>query len=452
MSMEDPLAALLFLAEQIRQSQEAVEEDPCEPPPRPKAVRKPTPSKKPVAKKKAAPVRTVRSPPPKPAPKPPPSPTVAQNGGRQRLQAPRDAPRVTIGEQVAELPPSTALMARNSRSNGGTLPPPTRVSATRVPPPPPPPRSNGGAQRGSDSAPDRALIGPERAPALEPQELFEEGGVLLRPGRLRIEPTFSYSRSDRSRILFDGIDLIDVVFIGQIYSDQIRNETFSSSVTFRYGASDRLNLRATIPWEYRKTELFPIERDQAPISALQTRENSSVGDISLGLSYQLYRSDTRLPSVVANLTYSPDTGDPPYTGRGYKRLTGGFTFLMQSDPAVLFGSLSYLHNEGEYKSFERGDFVGGSFGYSYALNYDLSISTTLSYLRQIEDSTLRRPQGGRLTLGRRETDATLSLGLTYALTRRTALALSVGIGLTDESPELTLSMSLPMAFNTSGWW
>jgi predicted porin len=276
--------------------------------------------------------------------------------------------------------------------------------------------------------------------------------VLLRPGRLRIEPTFSYSRSDRSRILFDGIDLIDVVFIGQIYSDQIRNETFSSSVTFRYGASDRLNLRATIPWEYRKTELFPIERDQAPISALQTRENSSVGDISLGLSYQVHRSDTRLPSVVANMTYSPDTGDPPYTGRGYKRLTGGLTFLTQSDPAVLFGSLSYLHNEGDYKGFERGDFVGGSFGYSYALNYDLSISTSLSYLRQIEDSTVRRPQGGRLTLGRRETDATLSLGLTYALTRRTALALSVGIGLTDESPELTLSMSLPMAFNTSGWW
>ena len=81
-----------------------------------------------------------------------------------------------------------------------------------------------------------------------------------------------------------------------------------------------------------------------------------------------------------------------------------------------------------------------------------SISTTLSYLRQIEDSTLTIPQGGQLTLGKRETDATLSLGLTYALTRRTALALSVGIGLTDESPELTLSMSLPMAFNTSGWW
>ncbi len=274
--------------------------------------------------------------------------------------------------------------------------------------------------------------------------------MLLRPGRLRVEPAISYSYTDRARVVFDGIDIIDVVFIGAIQSDDIRNQSVSSSVTLRYGLSNRLNVRATFPWEWRKSELFRSSRDEAPTSALRDRTVSGFGDLTLGLSYQLYRSDSRLPNVIGNMTYSPDTGDAPESGRGFDRWTGGLTFLTQSDPAALFGSLTYIHNDGDFNGFERGDLAGGSLGYSYALNYDLSLSSTFSFFRQIEDASIT--SGGVTTnLGRRTTNATLSLGITYALTRRNALALSVGIGLTDDTPELTLSMSLPMAFNTAGW-
>jgi hypothetical protein len=447
MSMEDPMAALLFLAEQIRQSQAEPEEDPCEPPEPVKAVRKPTARKRAIAKQ---PKPSVVPAPPKPRTPAPPkasTPEVAGNGAGAR----GTGPRVTVGEQLSEMPPSTALLARTARANGGRLKPPG-LAASRVPGPPPPRPQGDGSRTAFGSDPDRPLIGPERAPALESQQLVEQGGILLRPGGLRIEPSFTYTRSDRARILFDGVDLVDVVFIGTIASDELRTETMTAALTFRYGLSERFNIRATIPYEYRKTELFPLSRDQAPISALRKRRNSSLGDISLGLSYLLYKSDSRLPSLVANLNYSPDTGDPPYTGRGYDRMTGGITFLTQSDPAVLFGSLSYTANRGDYEGFTRGNWVGGSIGYSYALNYDLSLSTTFSYLRQIEDSKLDRPNGGSLSLAKRETNATLSLGVTYALSRNKAFALSVGIGLTDETPELSVSMSLPMAFNTSGWW
>jgi predicted porin len=275
--------------------------------------------------------------------------------------------------------------------------------------------------------------------------------VLLRPGRLRIEPTVNYTYADRARIFFDGLDILDVVFIGTIDAQEAQNQTFTSSITMRYGLSNRLNLRATVPWEWRKTELFKSSRNETQVQ-MSEDESSGVGDISLGLAYQLYRSDSRLPNVVANLNFSPDTGDSVLVGRGHDQVTGGLTFLAQSDPAALFASVTYIHNQGDFRGFERGDLLGGSLGYSYALNYDLSLSTSFSFLRQIEDSTFATLELGEVDVGRRATLSTFTVGATYALTRRTALALSLGIGLTDDSPELTLTMSLPMAFDTSGWW
>jgi hypothetical protein len=318
--------------------------------------------------------------------------------------------------------------------------------AGRVPPPP-------SAGFADDDGEEPALIGPERAPALESQRLYRAGGVLLPPGRLRIEPALSYSVSDRFRIVTQGLDILDVIFIGSIDSADTRRESLLSTLTFRYGVSPRFNIRGTIPYEWRNVNVIPSSTVDDPLrnNRERTERVSGLGDITMGFSYQLYRSDSRLPNVVGNFNYSLDTGDPGATGRGSDQVSGGLTFMTQSDPAVLFGSVNYLHMMDDFEGFRRGDMVGGSLGFSYALNYDLSLSTTVSFLRQIEDSEFAGAADESFT-ARRTMISTLSMGVTYALTNRTVVDLSIGMGLTDDAPEFGFTLSLPMVFNTSNWW
>jgi hypothetical protein len=288
------------------------------------------------------------------------------------------------------------------------------------------------------------LIGPERAPELLPERLYQSGAAVERAGILRVTPTIDYSFTDRASIVFSGIDLLDAIFIGEIESAQIRNETLRYSVGFRYGLPGGLNLRWTLPWLWRHTEVFPAGRTgtQPEID----RTESRFADSNYGLSYRLYQSDSRLPSITANATYSPESGGGSSTNK-FDRVSWGLSFLSESDPASIFLTLTHVHNFGESGPLRRGDTLGASIGYSYALNYDLSLSTSFAYATQIEDSTF----DGR-ALARRAIASTLGLGISYALTRRTSLSVNLGIGLTDESPELTLSVSLPMAFDTRGWW
>jgi hypothetical protein len=288
------------------------------------------------------------------------------------------------------------------------------------------------------------LIGPERAPELLPERLFQTGAAVERAGILRITPTIDYSFTDRASIVFNGIDILHAIFIGEVDTAQIRTETLRYSLGFRYGLPGGLNLRWTLPWLWRNVEVFPAGASGTDPG--RERTESRFADSNFGLSYRLYQSDSRLPSITANATYSPESGGGA-SGSSFDRVSWGLSFLSESDPASLFLTLTHVHNFSESGPLRRGDTLGASVGYSYALNYDLVLSTSFGYATQIEDTTL----DGR-ELARRAIASTLGLGISYALTRRTSLSVNLGIGLTDESPELTLSVSLPMAFDTRGWW
>jgi hypothetical protein len=383
----------------------------------------------------------------------PPSRTYRGGVGNGAVPSASTGGSVTIGEPMQDLPPSTAMLARAAAAARGASAPttPTKRPLPRAVPPPPPPTDD---EYGYEEE-QEALIGPERAPALEPAALIARGAVLLRPGRLRISPSMTYTYSDRARITTNGLDVLGVLFIGEIFEADVRSSQLTSTLSLRYGLSERLNIRATIPYEYRKTEVHPqnLENQALPIRRASKQTDNAMGDITLGASYQLYRSDSRLPSIVGNFSYSMDTGDPPAIGRGTDRISTGLTFVTQSDPASLFASVSYIHSLDDFEGFQRGDMLGGSIGFSYALNYDLSTSMSFNFLREIENSKLK---GGsdevNRRLERRTTISSLGFGITYGLTNRMAIDVNIGAGLTDDAPELSLFIGLPMVFDTSGWW
>ena len=152
------------------------------------------------------------------------------------------------------------------------------------------------------------------------------------------------------------------------------------------------------------------------------------------------------------------------TGSGFEALQAGVTWLFASDPVVFFGSLSYLHN------FERsgvsrtvltgapepnpqtttepigdikaGDIVGFNIGMGLALNEKAAISIGYdhSLIAKTEANGEDLPGAVRVQLG------TLLLGGSYRFNNRVSLNVSLGVGVTRDTPDTTLMVRVPISF------
>lgn len=130
--------------------------------------------------------------------------------------------------------------------------------------------------------------------------------------------------------------------------------------------------------------------------------------------------------------------------------------LYPSDPAVFFGSVTYMHNlsrdnvsrkvlNGEEEflgTISPGDVFGFNFGMGLALNEKSSFSIGYDH-----SSVGRTKHNGEAAPGSVRTQlATLLLGYSYRLNPKTTLNVSVGAGLTRDTPDVSLSLRLPMNF------
>lgn len=144
------------------------------------------------------------------------------------------------------------------------------------------------------------------------------------------------------------------------------------------------------------------------------------------------------------------------TGSGFFSVQAGLTVLYPSDPAVFFGSVTYLHNisrknvsrniNGGQQEFlgtiAPGDVLGFNFGMGLALNDKSSFSLGYDH-----SSVGRTEQDGQVIPGSVRTQlGTLLLGYSYRFSPKTSLNVSVGAGLTRDTPDMSLTVRLPMMF------
>jgi len=196
--------------------------------------------------------------------------------------------------------------------------------------------------------------------------------------------------------------------------------------------------------------------------------------------YQLNDGGVEKPYYIASLRYKARTGRDPFevvtdcvqrctgdtagtglplqlpTGSGFRSLQPGLTWLLPSDPVVFFGGFSYLYNfkrdnvsrkvlDGEEEFLGRikpGDVIGFNFGMGLALNEKSSFSIGYDH-----SSIGRTKQNDQIVPGSVRTQlATLLLGYSYRVTDKTSLSVSVGAGLTRDTPDVSLTFKLPMSF------
>ena len=429
-------------------------------------------STEPSATPAGTPAKPASEPKPQPAPPrrySPPSRPARGNGGNgsngQRIQALEQK----IFQAARYIEGLSRELQRLKRTAGVTSPP---VAA----PPPPggaapsaPPGTQHAFRQPTPQTPSRRRAESERLEEeeevsrdqerIEPQAGFlrQARAVLIAKGRLEIDPTLTYRHTNRHQLLIRGVDLIENIFIGNIEVSRLQRTVLTTSASFRYGLTNRIQLNLAVPYQraFRKFALEPAVQRQLGEETETKESDAGLGDIEAGLSVHLLREGEWLPDMIVTVGLKSDTGTSPFdvdagslaTGTGFWGLRTGATFVKVSDPAVLFlsGGYFYHHPKDDVEGFgevEPPDGINYGFGLSYALNPYLSLTTRFS--GGLTDKTV--VEGIEID-GSDQVSASLGLGITYALSGRTSLDLSAEFGLTDDSPDFTIRVSTPMSFS-----
>jgi hypothetical protein len=331
-------------------------------------------------------------------------------------------------------------------------------------------------QQAVGQAPARDARPPEIAP------LFEQPGVLTPKGKFVLEPSLQFGYSSSNRVALVGYTIIPALLIGLVDVREIKRNTLSGALTGRIGVSNRLELEAKLPYVYRTDSTVSRELfTGTTVERVFETSGKSVGDAELAARYQLNQGGPDQPYYVAGLRFKSRTGKDPFTvvtdclhrcvgdnasgtglpltlptGSGFYSLQPSLTVLYPSDPAVFFGSLSYLHNfkrnnvsrtvQGGEQEFlgevAPGDVFGFNFGMGLALNEKATVSLGYDH-----NSIGRTRQGGLPVPGSVRTQlGTLLLGFSYRYSDKKTMNVAVGAGLTRDTPDVSLTVRLPMTF------
>jgi len=303
----------------------------------------------------------------------------------------------------------------------------------------------------------------ERPASERPPELLllEQGGVLLAPGTLQIEPSFEYSHISNSRIAISGFTIFSSIVIGTIQVDEVNRDIVTNSLSVRYGVFDRLQVEARVPGVYRHDEeiLAAGTANQRTLSV----DGLGLGDVEASASWQALIGSGYLPDTILRLRARMPTGTSPFEisrvplGAGETRLesaptgTGFFgaglasTFVWRLDPAVMFTGIGYTANLPRsfsgFGSIDPGDTIEWFAGMNIGLSEQVALNVSV-----VDNFTLSTTQNGQASPGTSSNDARLVVGTSIGLTPRTSLLFSAAAGLTGDSPDFTFTVSVPITF------
>lgn len=335
----------------------------------------------------------------------------------------------------------------------------------------------------TSTRPVRVGVAPtEEAQAPPVAQIFPEPSILTPKGTFTLEPSLNYGYSSSNQVALVGYTVIPAILIGLVDVRQYKNNTFIAALTGRWGATNRMELELKVPYLNRSNNT--ISREIFTGSAFDNvfdTHGKGLGDIEAAVRYQIADGrDNNKPYVVGALRFKARNGKDPFevpadcvtrcignatgtglplelpVGSGFYSLQPSITFLLPSDPAVFFGGLSYtynftrnnvsrtvLNNQTEFLGdVQAGAVFGMNFGMGMALNERSSFSLGVELY-----SVAPTKQNGQTVIGSVRTQlASLLLGYSYRYNDKTVFNVSVGAGLTRDTPDLQLTVRLPMSF------
>ncbi|MBS0169448.1 MAG: hypothetical protein JSR62_03775 [Nitrospira sp.] len=292
-------------------------------------------------------------------------------------------------------------------------------------------------------------------------------GVLTPKGTLIVEPYLQYAHLSSNRVTLTGFTIVPALTIGLINIQGISRDIYTAALVARYGLTNRLELEVRVPYLYREDSI--TQRPLATPSTantVSTANGSGLGDVEATGRYQLNKGGTDEPYFVAFTRFKSTTGKGPFevpidpitgfqtelpTGSGFYILQPGFTALFPSDPAVLFGSVSYIWNMSRNVGGQIGRIDPGS-GANVNVGLGISLNEKLSLTVGYDHTVFERPTSASNLLLTTTPQVTqigvLLIGGAYRLSDRSFMNFVVGVGATREAPDLQVTLRFPTAVFT----
>ena len=304
--------------------------------------------------------------------------------------------------------------------------------------------------------------------------VFEDRGILTSEGTLIVEPSMSYTHSSSTVVAIGGYTVLPSLIVGLINITQAQRDFYNASISLRYGINSHFEIGVKLP--YMKIDESIRERailQDTPVDIIKDSSGSGLGDVEVSLNYQLTDGHNGSPYIVSNLRIKSTTGKSIFdverrelrseedellalvfeeqpTGSGFWSVQPGISLMYPTDPAVLYGSVNYLWNIKDDKGEENGgevdpgDAVGFSFGIGFSVNEKTSFSLGYDHKVIGKTTTDLQPDGNDTSFDKIHSGQFL-VGISQQMTS-TRLNLSLGIGTTESSPDMQLTLRMPFAF------
>lgn len=232
--------------------------------------------------------------------------------------------------------------------------------------------------------------------------------------------------------------------------------TLSNNFSFDIGYENNLTIGVLVPLT-------------AKYDSTESLSGSGLGDISISARYQPYAYVPGEISKTFNGSFKTKTGDSPFrtisgkrlsTGSGFYSLSGGLSMSKVIDPVMLFGSgnITYGIPEKDINQVRSGALLtevkpglslSFSGGFAYSLSYDVSLS--ISIQTSYADKTTYTFRNNTGTFSESQSSASMSgvfnMGLGVRVSPKTITNISAGFGMTDDAPDIILSLSMPIDIN-----
>lgn len=325
--------------------------------------------------------------------------------------------------------------------------------------------------RGPDTAAERVDN------VLDAVNLFTEPSIMTPKGTFVFDPYLQYAYDSSDRLSVIGFSVLNAVLIGEINVSRANRTNWIANLGGRYGVTDRFEVEARVPYIYRTDDTLARPITASSQDQLFSSDGNGLGDVELAARYQLNAPRDDGAFYIAGLRFKSRTGQDIYdvgydpltnlptdlaTGSGFYSLQPSLSGVLPSDPVVFFGGINYTWNikrdvnetvgtgvdAQHIGEVDPGDSVGLNFGMGLSLNERSSFS--LSYEHTWIEKSKFDGQEPQNALGVPTTLVvqlgTLQTTFSYRLNKSTNLNLTIGAGLTEDTPDTTMTLRIPIKF------
>jgi hypothetical protein len=279
-------------------------------------------------------------------------------------------------------------------------------------------------------------------------EATENNYSLMGKDQTSLSYSMRYSYSADQRL---DVDISN----GQISAFDVNpssSHSLTNNFSYDYGYANNLTIGVSVPLSVR-------------YDSIETISGSGLGDVSISARYQPYSYVPGEMSKTFNASFKTKTGDSPFktvsgkklpTGSGYYSISGGLSLSKVVDPVMLFGSgnITYGIPESDINQIRSGALLmevkpgvslSASGGFAYSLSYDvsLSISSQFSYTSKsvyVFSNDTEAQSSASMT-------GVFNMSLGVRVSPKTITNIGMGFGMTDDAPDIILSLSMPIDIN-----